>query len=219
MVTLAPELPRALALTADLVARGIVVSAGHTDADYETGRAAIDAGVRYATHLFNAMTPLGHREPGIAAALLADARVTIGIIPDGVHLHPAIVDHVWRMAGPGRVSAVTDAIAALGMAPGRYQLGRIEVLVDDRAATSGGRLAGSVIGLDAALRNVAAFTGATAAAALETVTRVPARLLGLPDRGHLGAGAIGDVTLLTPALEVCATIVAGRVAYALGDTA
>jgi N-acetylglucosamine-6-phosphate deacetylase len=219
MVTLAPELPGAVELIAELTGRGIVVSAGHTNADYDTGRAAIDAGVRYATHLFNAMTPIGHREPGIAAALLADGRVTVGIIPDGLHLHPAIVDHVWRVAGPARVSAVTDAIAALGMPPGSYRLGGVEVAVDDRSAMAGGRLAGGVLGLDAVVRNVAAFTGATTADALGTVSGVPARLLGLGDRGHLGVGAIADVTLLAPDLAVAATIVRGRVAHAVDGLA
>jgi N-acetylglucosamine-6-phosphate deacetylase len=219
MITLAPELPGALELTSAMVARGIVVSAGHTAASYEVGRQAVEAGVRYTTHLFNAMTPLDHREPGIAAALLADPRVTVGIIPDGLHVHPAMVDLVWRIVGPGRMSAVTDAIAALGMPPGRYRLGGTDVEVDDAGARAGGRLAGSVIGLDTAVRNLAAFTGAGTDMAVGAVTEVPARLLGRPERGHLRDGTVGDVTLLTPELEVAATIVRGRVAYARDEWA
>jgi len=217
LVTLAPELPGALDLIRELVARDVVVSAGHTAGSFEVGRSAIEAGVTYATHLFNAMTPLDHRSPGIAAALLADPRVTVGMIPDGHHVHPAVVDLVWRILGPGRFSVVTDAIAALGMPSGRYRLGRAEVDVDHGAARVGGRLAGSIIGLDAAVRNIGAFTGATAAAAVETVTGVPARVLGLAERGHLGDGTVGDVTLLTAGLEVAATIIGGQVVHARKD--
>jgi N-acetylglucosamine-6-phosphate deacetylase len=215
LVTLAPELPGALELIRDLTARGIVVSAGHTAGEFDHGRAAIEAGVRYATHLFNAMTPLDHRAPGIALALLTDSRVTLGIIPDGVHVHPAMVDLVWRLAGAGRVSAVTDAIAALGKAPGRYRLGTADIEVDERSARAGDRLAGSVVGLDAAVRNLMAFTRASLAEALATVTAVPARLLGLADRGRLEPGTRADLVLLTARLEVGATIIGGRVAFAM----
>jgi N-acetylglucosamine-6-phosphate deacetylase len=214
LATLAPELPGALELIADLVRRGVVVAAGHTAADYDVGRAAVEAGVRYATHLFNAMTPLEHRAPGIAGALLADSRVTIGLIPDGLHVHPAVVGLVWRMTGADRVSAVTDAMAALGRPPGRYRLGDAEVVVDGHAARAGGRLAGSVIGLDAAVRNIMQFAGASLAEAVATVTSVPARLLGLEDRAAITAGSVADLTLLSPGADVMATIVDGRVAHA-----
>jgi N-acetylglucosamine-6-phosphate deacetylase len=211
MATLAPELPGALDLVADLVSRGVVVSAGHSQADHEQGAAAIDAGVRYATHLFNAMPSIGHREPGLAAALLLDPRVTVGLIPDGVHVAPAMVELVWRLAGPGRVSIVTDAMAALGMPPGGYPLADREIAVDVTAArTSDGRLAGSVITIAQGLGNIVAFTGCPTAEAIATVTSTPARLLGLPDRGALVEGAIADVVLLSADLTVEATFVAGR---------
>ena len=211
LVTLAPELHGALELIADLAGRGVVVSAGHSAASLDDARAAFDAGVRYVTHLFNAMPPLDHRAPGLAVAALLDDRVTVGLIPDGVHSHPAMVELAWRVAGPGRVSIVTDAIAALGMPPGRYPLGGREVLVEGESARlADGRLAGAVLGLDRALRNLCAFAGASAADALRAVTDVPARLLGLDDRGVLRVGARADLVLLTPALEVVETYVDGR---------
>ena len=180
MVTIAPELPGALELIAVLARRGIVVAIGHTDATFDEARAGIDAGATYATHLFNAMAPLDHRAPGPIAALLADARVTIGLIVDGIHVHPAMIDLVWRTVGRDRVSVVTDAMAALGMPAGRYSLGAVDVEVDAAgAARTDGRLAGATVGLDAAVTNLQAFTGASAADALATVTTVPSRLLRL----------------------------------------
>jgi N-acetylglucosamine-6-phosphate deacetylase len=211
MATLAPELAGALDLVADLVARGVVVSAGHSMADHEQGLAAIDSGVRYATHLFNAMPPLGHREPGLVAALLLDQRVTVGLIPDGLHVAPAMIELVWRLVGPGRLSIVTDAMAALGMPPGRYPLADREIEVDATAArTSEGHLAGSVITLAQGVRNLVAFNGCRAAEAIASVTLTPARLLGLADRGALAPGATADLVLLTEDLAVEAIFVRGR---------
>ena len=112
LVTLAPELPGAMEVIRALSARGVLVSAGHSMADYDQARAGLDAGVRYGTHLFNAMPALDHRAPGLAAALLTDERAIAGIIPDGIHVHPAVVDLLWRSKGPGRVSVVTDAMAS-----------------------------------------------------------------------------------------------------------
>jgi N-acetylglucosamine-6-phosphate deacetylase len=180
MVTIAPELPGALDVIASLAGRGIVVSIGHTDATFEETRAGIEAGATYATHLFNGMAPLDHRAPGPIGALLADERVTIGLIVDGIHLHPAVVDLVWRAVGRDRVSVVTDAMAALGMPAGRYRLGAVDVDVDaEGAARLDGRLAGATVPLDAAVANLRKFTGASAADALATVTTVPRRLLRL----------------------------------------
>lgn len=180
MVTLAPELPGALEVVAALVGHGVVVSAGHSAASYEQAVAGFDAGIRSVTHLFNAMAPLDHREPGLAGAALADERVTIGLIPDGFHVHPAMVGIVRRAVGADRLAIVTDAIAALGMAPGEYRLANRDVTVDGSSARlPGGGLAGSVIGLDAAVRNLAAFAGVPLADAALAATVVPARLLGL----------------------------------------
>ena len=220
MVTLAPELPGALDLVRRLRAQGVVVSAGHSMATVEEGTAGIDAGITYATHLFNAMAAFDHRAPGLAAAALRDRRVTLGLIADGIHLHPAVVDLVWRIAGPSRVSLVSDSTAALGMPPGRYRLGRAVLEVDATSAHTGGRLAGGVAPLDACLRNLLSFTTAPAQDVIGTVTSVPARLLGEGRRlGSLHVGAIGSVVALTHDLEVVAAIVDGRVVYTTERTA
>ncbi|MCA9987123.1 MAG: N-acetylglucosamine-6-phosphate deacetylase, partial [Anaerolineales bacterium] len=155
LVTLAPELPGAGALIEALAARGIVVSMGHSAATYEEALAALDAGVRYGTHLFNAMAPLHHRAPGLAAALLSDTRATLGLIADLVHVHPALVRLVWQLAGPARLTLVTDAMAALGMGDGRYQLGdQIVTVADGSARLADGTLAGAILPLNLCLRNL-----------------------------------------------------------------
>jgi N-acetylglucosamine-6-phosphate deacetylase len=137
LVTLAPELPGALDVIGALAGRGVVVSAGHSMATFDEAKNGITAGIRYATHLFNAMRPLHHREPGLIGAVLADERVSIGLIPDGLHVHPALVKLIWHMAGADRLNLITDAMAALGMAPGTYQLGSFRVNVTgERTITS-----------------------------------------------------------------------------------
>jgi N-acetylglucosamine-6-phosphate deacetylase len=212
MATIAPELPGALELIRELTGRDIVVSLGHSAASLEVGRAGIDAGARYATHLFNAMPPLGHRDPGLIAALLADPRVTVGTIPDTIHVHPAMLDLAWRIVGPDRFSVVTDAISALGMEHGSFLLGDREVSVDATGPRlADGRLAGSVLTLDAAVRNLAAATGCDAATAVVAATSVPAGVLGLIDRGRIATGGHASLTVLTPGLEVVATVVEGRI--------
>ncbi len=205
LLTLAPELPDALAAIELVVGAGAIASIGHTDADAVTTVRAIDAGVGYATHLFNAMPPLAHRAPGAVGALLADERVSLGLIADGEHLDPLIVDLVARLA-PGRVSLVTDAVSA-------HRLGDRDVIVSNGAARlADGTLAGSVATLDACVRRFASITG-SARAAVDAVTALPARLLGDPDRGRLTVGARADVVLLDRQLRVCATIAGGSVAY------
>ena len=180
MVTLAPELPGALDVVAALVANGVVVSAGHSAATFEHAVVGFDAGIRAVTHLFNAMAPLDHREPGLVGAALADDRVTIGIIPDGLHVHPAVVALVRRAVGGDRLAVVTDAIAALGMPPGVHRLAGRAVDCDETSARlPNGTLAGSVLGLDQAVGNLATFAGLDAADAARAATVVPRRLLGL----------------------------------------
>jgi len=212
IVTIAPELDGALDLTRQLVGRGVVVSAGHSAADRDQAVAGFDAGMRYATHLFNAMPPLGHREPGLVGAALADPRVTVGLIPDGIHTHPDVVRIAARFAGPGRVSAVTDATAALGMEPGRYLLGGRDVVLDGSSVrlADDGRLAGSALTSDEALRRFVKFSGWLVADALATMTTVPAKLLGLNDRGAIEVGRRADLALFTHDLKVAMTFVAGE---------
>jgi N-acetylglucosamine-6-phosphate deacetylase len=215
LLTLAPERPGALDAIRLLTRRGIVAAVGHTDADAATAMAAIDAGARYATHLFNAMPPFSHRKPGAVGALLADARVTIGLILDRHHLDPIVVSLVERLAH-GRISLVSDAIAALGLRDGTHRLGDLAVAVGDGAVRlPDGTLAGTVTPLDACMRAFAAMTGAVDEA-IGAVTAVPARLLGLDDgRGHLMVGGRADVVLLDEELEVQATIVGGEIAHAV----
>lgn len=216
LVTLAPELPGALALAELLAQRGILLSAGHSTATHAEAVAGFDHGIRYGTHLFNAMPPLGHREPGLPGALLTDGRPVVGLIADGVHTHPAMVDLAWKALGSRRLNLVTDAMAALGMPPGTQRLGDFDVFVDGVSARLGdGTLAGSILSLDQALRNLIAFTGCSLAQALPTITRTPAAALGLAgERGSLVPGYRADVVLLDDALHVVATLVGGRVVYA-----
>jgi N-acetylglucosamine-6-phosphate deacetylase len=223
LVTLAPELPGALAVVKELAARGVVVSAGHSMATYSEAKAGFAAGIRYGTHLFNAMPPLEHRAPGLPGALLSDPAVTIGIIPDGIHVHPAMVALAWAAKGAQRLTVVTDAMAALGMAPGRYTIADQEVIVSahdqgvNEARLPSGSLAGSVLAMDEALRRLIRYTGCSLADALATITSTPADLLGLGhERGRLRAGAWADLVFLTPTLEVVRTLVAGVTCYQAG---
>lgn len=223
LVTLAPERPGALAVVEALAARGVVVSAGHSMATYREAKAGFTAGIRYGTHLFNAMPPLEHREPGLPGALLSDPAVTIGIIPDGIHVHPSIVALAWAAKGPQRLTVVTDAMAALGMGPGRYTIADQEVIVSahdqgvDEARLPSGSLAGSVLAMDEALRRLIHYTGCSLGDALATITSTPADLLGLGhERGRLRAGAWADLVFLTPTLEVVRTLVAGVTCYQAG---
>lgn len=209
LVTLAPELPGALPVIAELSGRGVVVSAGHSLATFEQAQAGFAAGIGYVTHLFNAMPALHHRQPGLVAAALAHDQVVIGLIPDGVHLHPAWLKLVWEWC-PGRVNPVTDGMAALGMPPGRYQLGDFTVTVDGRQASlADGTLAGSLLTLDEALRRMVAFTGRSLADILPGFTAVPAGLLGL-QKGQIKIGYDADLLLLTPDLRPHAALIKGE---------
>lgn len=213
MVTLAPELDGALEVIHALTERGVVVSVGHSAADRDQARAAVAAGARGVTHLFNAMAPLHHREPALAGVALTDERLHVGLIVDGVHVHPEVVAIAQRALGD-RLTLVTDAVAALGMEPGEHHLGRARVTVgDDGVRLSDGTLAGSNLSMDAAVRNLVAFTGCPAEVALAAASGAPARLVDDDRRGTLAPGRRADLVLLTPELEVVATIVAGDVVH------
>jgi hypothetical protein len=176
------------------------VSLGHTDAtaaEFAAGRAA---GAGYVTHLFNAMRPFGHRDPGPIGAALADTDVVVGLICDGIHVDPVAVQMAWRALGPRRLNLVTDAVAALG-ADGVAAVGSVGVTVDATGVrNAAGVLAGSVLRLDVALRNLVAFTGCTVPDALATVTSTPATVLRLADRGRFEPGARADVAVLDDGL-------------------
>jgi N-acetylglucosamine-6-phosphate deacetylase len=221
LVTLAPELPGALDLVRDLVERGVVVSAGHSSATAPQATAAIDVGVSYVTHLFNAMAPLHHRAPGLAGVALTDDRVRVGVIADGLHVDPAVVALAARALG-GRLSLVTDAVAALGARPAPTRLGSLRAsvpAVDGAVRLADGTLAGSTLSLDQAVRNLATFAEVSILDAVSAVTSTPAAVLGLADRGVVADGARGDLVLLTTTGEVVATVIAGRVAFDRRDTA
>jgi N-acetylglucosamine-6-phosphate deacetylase len=212
MVTLAPELEGGLDAVRLLVDRGAIAAVGHTDAGYELTRAAVDAGATVATHLFNAMRPLHHRDPGPVPALLEDERVTLELICDGVHLHSGLVHSVLALAGPGRVALVTDAIAAAGAADGDYELGGRGVRVEGGVARLAGAdtLAGSTLTMDAALR-VAVGAGVPVADAARVLSETPARLLGLGERvGALEPGMDADLVVLDDSLHVEAVMARGE---------
>jgi N-acetylglucosamine-6-phosphate deacetylase len=213
VVTLAPELPGALDAIRALVERGIIVSAGHSNATYAEAEQAIAAGIRWGTHLFNAMHDLRHREPGLPAALLL-SDIPVGLIVDGVHLHPAVVKLVYRLKGAGGITLVTDAMAAMGNAPGTYNLGGYAVNVDEVSARlPNGTLAGSILTMDGAVRNVIVQSGCTLAEALRMASASPAALLGLEQQGRIAPGCDADLVLLDGALHVQATLVRGEIVY------
>lgn len=217
MMTLAPEREGAIGRIRRLRERGVVVSLGHVDATYEAFVAGVDAGATMATHLYNAMSPFGHRAPGAIGAALIDDRVTVGLIADGVHAHPASVRLAVRAKGTGRVALVSDMMAAAGMGPGRYSLGGRPVVVDTTSAKlEDGTLAGSILTMDEAVRNVVRWTDAGVAAAIGMASAVPAAVLGLDRVGRIGVGADADLTLFDAELRVVATIVGGRTVYRRG---
>ncbi|MCE1178242.1 MAG: N-acetylglucosamine-6-phosphate deacetylase [Micrococcales bacterium] len=203
MVTLAPEREHGMAAVAHLAARGILPALGHSDAPYDVAREAIDAGASVATHLFNAMRPIHHREPGPVLALVEDPRVTIEVIADGVHLHPAIVQDVFH-AVPERAVLVTDAMSAAGAGDGHYLLGPLGVTVQDGVARldEGGAIAGSTLTLDAAVRFCVKVAEVELAAAVRAATIHPARTLGRDDIGDIAPGRSADLVVLSPELEV-----------------
>jgi N-acetylglucosamine-6-phosphate deacetylase len=213
MVTLAPELPGAPEAIRMLARENIVAAIGHTDADYDCARRAVDDGARAATHLFNGMPPLAHRAPGAVGALLGDERVTVELINDGVHLHPEIVRLVATVAGPARIAMVTDAMSATGLGDGRYLLGDQEVEVESGTVrlAEGSSLAGSTLTMDRAFRGLVHGLGLPMAEAATMTAATPARLLGLGhERGQLRTGHRADLVVLTPDLEVERVMVEGR---------
>lgn len=195
MVTLAPELPGAREAIRHLVTRAVVVALGHSDAGLDVARDGFDAGASVATHLFNACRPLRHREPGLVLAALERETVTLEAVADGVHVHPALLAYLARVA-PGRLALVTDAMAAAGSGDGRYRLGRVDVtVVDGVARTPSGAIAGSTLTQDRALR-LAVAAGIPFPEGLAGVTDTPARALGLAGIGRIAPGYRADLVVL-----------------------
>jgi N-acetylglucosamine-6-phosphate deacetylase len=207
MVTLAPERTGGLDAVRTVVDSGAVAAVGHTDASYDVTRAAVEAGATVATHLFNGMAPLHHREPGPILALLGDERVTVELIHDHEHLHPAVVRHVFETAR-ARISLVSDAISAAGLADGDYVLGDLAVVVLDGAArlAEGGALAGSTVNVHRAFVN-AVHDGIDLPVAVAAAATTPARAVGLGDRvGSIAPGLAADLLVLDEDLEVAAVM-------------
>jgi len=214
LVTLAPELPGALEAIKRLRRSGVVVSAGHTGADFEQGQRAIEAGVRFGTHIYNAMPPVHHRRPGIALALILDRRVTVGLIADGMHVHPSVCRQLLTVKGVSRIALTTDQTAAAGTAPGDFQLSGRRVVSDGVVVRlEDGTLAGSASTMEDLIGRVARLPGMTVDRAVSMASTVPARVLGDRRLGRIEVGACADLVVLDRDLRVRLTMVGGRVRF------
>jgi len=211
LMTIAPELPKAEYLIREAAGRGVCVSMGHSDATAEQTLAGIAAGARHATHTFNAMRALDHREPGIIGAVLSNDNVSAEVICDGVHVRPEMVKIWYRAKGSDRAVLVTDAISATGMGDGTFQLGPFQVQVKGDRCEFEGKLAGSVLTLDGAVRNLMEFASVGLPEAVRLASLNPARITGVSGRkGALVEGADADIVVLSPRGEVRKTIVRGQ---------
>ena len=209
MMTIAPELPGALEVIAEAARRNVCVSIGHSDADLASAQAGVKAAAHHATHTFNAMRPLDHRDPGIVGEVLTDNQLSADIIADGIHVSSAVVQLFLHAKGFDRSVLITDATAAAGMPDGRYQLGPMEVEVKAGRCTIDGKLAGSVLTMDRAVRNVA-ILGWSLRNAVRAATLNPAHAVGLsPQQGVLSIGSEANIVVLSPTGEVRKTIVRG----------
>jgi len=214
LVTLAPELKGGLEAIQRLHQAGVVVSAGHTGADFELGRKAIEAGVTFGTHVYNAMPAVHHRHPGIALALLLDNRVTTGLIADGEHVHPAVCEQLVRVKGTSRIALTTDQVAAAGGPAGTFTLSGRTVISDGRVVRlEDGTLAGSAATMPDLVRLMARLPGMTAARAIGLASSVPARVLGERLLGRIGEGACADLVVLDAELRPRLTMIRGVVKF------
>ena len=220
MVTLAPELTGAIEVVEALVSQGVVVAAGHSAASADETMTAIDAGVTAVTHIFNAMAPLHHRDPSLVGVALTNPTLTVGLIADGTHVAPVVVDLVWNSKGPGRLALVSDAVAAMGAEDGSFSLGDAPITSDGSGVRRGdGSLAGSGLPLIAGVRNLVSFTSASTFEALRCASSTPADMIGATGRGGLGIGDVADLVLLDDRLEVAVTICRGDISYTAPDHA
>lgn len=213
MLTLAPELEGGIESIRLLREMGVIAAIGHTDARYDKVLEGIDAGATVATHLFNAMPGIAHRAPGPIVALLEDERVTVELIGDGVHLHPAVIDLAVKGAGLDRVALITDAMSAAGFGDGLYPLGPLQVRVEQGVArlVEGGSIAGSTLTLDVAFRRAVTLNGLSLVRAAQVLSLNPARLIGVADRvGSIEPGKNADLVVLDDAYQLVAVMRRGE---------
>lgn len=215
LVTIAPEMPGAIELIHWLSEHKIIASVGHSNATYEQVQESIRAGLNHVTHTFNAMSGLNHRDPGAAGAALSSPELTVEMIADGVHLHPAVMKILTRVKGAGKIVLITDAIRATSMPEGTYDLGGQDVIVSNgQARLKDGTLAGSILTMDKAVRNMISMAGVSLGEAIQMATINPARCLGVQGRkGSLAAGNDADIVILDKELKVKLTMVKGKIVY------
>jgi N-acetylglucosamine-6-phosphate deacetylase len=215
IITIAPEIDGGIDLINWLTTRGLRVSLGHSGASYDEAQAAIAAGARHATHLFNRMPPLDHRKPGLVGAILQAEEVAAELICDGVHVHPALIRTAVSAKRPARIMAITDATAGAGLPVGtRTMLGDQAITVNESAAfLADGTLAGSVLTMDRAFETLVTRVGFSPVEAAMMCATTPARELGLVGHGAIVAGAVADLVVLDPQFAVVQTYVSGRLAY------
>lgn len=214
-ITVAPELPGALDFIQEGVARGVYFSTGHTEATFDQVQQAVQAGLTQATHTFNGMSGLHHREPGTVGAVLSDERVFCEAIADGIHVHPAVLRLMAHAKGVERMILVTDAMRATGLEDGEYDLGGQPITVQGGVArTATGSLAGSTLTLDRAVKNIAEFAGLSINQAISMATSTPAAAIGLAGRkGSLQPGADADIVFVDREMNVKTAMVGGKIAY------
>ena len=215
LLTIAPEIPGAIELIHWLSEHKIIASVGHSNATYEQVQESIRAGLNHVTHTFNAMSGLNHHEPGVAGAALSSPELTVEMIADGVHLHPAVMKILTRVKGAEKIVLITDAIRATSMPEGTYDLGGQDVIVSNgQARLKDGTLAGSILTMDKAVRNMISMVGVSFEEAIQMATINPAKCLGVQGRkGSLAAGKDADIVILDKKLKVRLTMVKGKIVY------
>lgn len=219
MLTLAPEVSGANVLVEQALNRSVTASLGHSAAGFEIAYKALNAGASSVTHLFNAMSPLHHRDPGLPGAALTHPQAACGIIADRKHVHPAILQLAFQVLGPDRLYLVTDAVAAAGMASGEYMMAGERIFLDDGVPRLGtGTIAGSALTMNEALKNIMEVTGCTIAEAVRMTSTTPARVIGEENRkGWLAPGYDADIVVLSPRLQVEAVWVKGEPVFSRTD--
>jgi len=215
LVTIAPEMPGAIDFIKYLDKQKIIVSVGHSNATYAQVQAGIQAGLSHVTHTFNAMRGLHHREPGVVGAALTSPELTVEVIADGIHIHPIVLKILTKIKEGEKIVLMTDAMRAAGLKEGTYDLGGQEVIVTKgQARLKDGTLAGSVLTMDKAVKNMASKVGVPLPKAIQMASFNPARSIGIDDKkGSLEPGKDADIVILNKNLETELTIVAGKIVY------